>query len=109
MTRHEMTEVSNQQQERAAPHMPLTPRIECTAGDTYTSLNDYRASLTATGGGTGVVFEAPGRLMSKARKPIEGDGLTYKASWTIDDAGVDLRASVTGPVPASASLNSSFR
>lgn len=26
------------------------------------------------------------------------------ASWTIDDAGVDLRASVTGPVPASASL-----
>jgi hypothetical protein len=54
--------------------------------------------------GAGVVFEARGRLMSNAHKPIEGDGLTYKGCWTIDDAGVDLRASVTGPVPGSASL-----
>ena len=104
MTHYEMIEISNQQQERAAPHMPLTPRIECVAGDTYTSLNDYRASLSATRAGAGVVFEAHGRLMSNAHKPLEGNGLLYEAIWTIDKSGVELRARVRGQLPASASL-----
>jgi Alginate lyase len=104
MTHYEMIEISNQQQERAAPHMPLTPRIECTAGDTYTSLNDYKASLSATRTGVGVVFVVHGRLMSNAHKPMEGDGLLYEATWTIDESGVELRARVRGQLPASASL-----
>ena len=104
MTHYEMIEISNQQQERAAPHMPLTPRIECVASDTYTSLNDYRASLSATRAGAAVVFEARGRLMSNAHKPMEGDGLLYEATWTIDKSGVELRARVRGQLPASASL-----
>lgn len=104
MTRYEMIEISNQQQERAAPHMPLTPRIECTAGDTYTSLNDYRASLSATRSGPGVVFEAHGRLISNTHKPMEGDGLLYEVTWTIDESAVELRPRVTGQLPASASL-----
>ena len=104
MTHYEMIEISNQQQERARPHMPLTPRIECTAGDTYTSLNDYRATLSATSSGAGVVFEAHGRLMSNTHKPMEGDGLLYGVRWTIGKSGVDLAASVTGKLPASASL-----
>ena len=104
MTRYEMIEISNQQQERAGPHMPLTPRIECTAGDTYTSLNDYKATLSATRSGTGVVFEAHGRLMSNTHKPMEGDGLLYGVRWTIGESGVELAASVTGQLSASASL-----
>jgi hypothetical protein len=104
MTRYEMIEPSNQQQERAASHMPLTPRIECTAGDTYTSLNDYGASLSAAHLSAAVAFKAHGRLMSNAHMPMEGDGLLYEVSWTIDDATVELRARVTGKLPASASL-----
>jgi hypothetical protein len=106
MTRYEMTEISNQQQERAAPHMPLTPRIECTAGDTYTSLNDYGASLSATHLGAGVSFEARGRLMSNSRKPMEGEGqLLYEVRWMVDKAGVELRARAIGQMPASAVLH----
>lgn len=104
MTHYEMIEVSNQQQERAAPHMPLTPRIECTAGETYTSLNDYKASLTATHTSPEVVFQAHGRLMSNTHKPMEGDGLLYDVSWRIGESGVELRARVTGQLPAPASL-----
>ncbi|HWG20124.1 MAG TPA: hypothetical protein VG225_06305 [Terracidiphilus sp.] len=104
MTRYEMIEASNQQQELAAPHMPLTTRIECAAGDTYTSLNDYRASLSATRSGAGVKFEAHGRLMSNTHKPMEGAGLLYEVSWMIDESGVELRARVIGRLPASASL-----
>jgi hypothetical protein len=104
MTHYEMIEVSNQQQERAARHMPLTPRIECVAGDTYTSLNDYRESLSATRAGAGVVFAAHGRLMSNAHQPMEGDGLLYEATWTIGKSGVELRARVRGQLPTSASL-----
>ena len=33
--------------------MPLTPRIECTAGEQYTSLSDYNATLSATRSGAG--------------------------------------------------------
>jgi hypothetical protein len=104
MTHYEMIEISNQQQERAGPHMPLTPRVECTAGDIYTSLNDYRATLSATRSNAAVVFEAHGRLMSNTHKPMEGDGLLYGVRWTISESGVELAASVTGQLPASASL-----
>ena len=104
MTHYQMIEISNQQQERPGPHMPLTPRIECTAGDTYTSLNDYTARLSATRSCAGVVFEAHGRLMSNPHKPMEGDGLLYVVRWTIRESGVELAAGVTGKLPASASL-----
>ncbi len=104
MTEYLMVEIANQQQFREGPHMALTPRIECTAGDTYTSLNDYRATLSAKRSATGVVFEAHGRLMSNTHKPIEGDGLLYGVRWTIGESGVELAASATGQLPASASL-----
>ena len=104
MTHYQMIEISNQQQERVGPHMPLTPRIECAAGDIYTSLNDYKATLSATRSGAEVVFEARGRLMSNTHKAMEGDGLLYVVRWTIGESGVELAASVTGQPPASASL-----
>ncbi len=104
MTRYETIEIPNQQQERAAPHMPLTPRIECNAGDTYTSLNDYTASLSATRSGAEVVFEAHGRLMSNAHKAMEGEDPMYEVKWMMDESAVELRALVRGQLPASASL-----
>jgi hypothetical protein len=105
MTHYEMIEIANQQQERDAPHMPLTPRIECTAGDTYTSLNDYGASLSATRSGTGASFEARGRLTSNSHKPLEGEGpVLYEVRWILDIAGVELRARVIGQLPATAVL-----
>ncbi|AXC09725.1 hypothetical protein ACPOL_0344 [Acidisarcina polymorpha] len=104
MTQYELIEISNQQQERAAPHMPLTPRIECISGDTYTNLNDYKATLSATRSSLGAVFEAHGRLMSNAHKSMEGDGMRYDVRWTIAESSVELAASATGQLPASASL-----
>lgn len=104
MTHYEMIEISNQQQERVTPHMPLTPRIECTAGDTYSSLNDYGASVSATRSSEGVVFNAHGRLMSNTGRPREGNGLEYEMRWTIGELDVELRARVIGEPPESASL-----
>ncbi len=105
MTHYEMIEISNQQQELAKPHMALTPRVECVAGETYTSLNDYKAELKATRSGNNVLFEAQGRMMSNTHKPIEGDGLLYHVTWQIAENGVELRASVDGKLPESATLN----
>jgi len=104
MTHYEMIEISNQQQELPLPHMPLTPRIECEAGEVYTSLNDYKAVLTATRSAAGVVFEARGRLMNNMHKAMAGSGLLYHVVWSIGESAIELRASVEGQLPASASL-----
>ena len=48
MTKYAMIEMSNQQQYRDGAHMTLTPRIECAGKETYTSLDDLKAEVTAT-------------------------------------------------------------
>lgn len=106
MTHYEMIEISNQQQELPLPHMPLTPRIECEAGsDIFTSLNDYKAKLTATRTAQDIVFDARGRLMNNMHKPMAGDGLLYRVAWTLGDSAIELRASIEGQLPASATLH----
>ena len=52
MTEYQMIEISNQQAFRDAPHMTLTPRIECVdGGETYTSLSDLRGGVEGDGSG----------------------------------------------------------
>jgi hypothetical protein len=98
MTEYQMIEISNQQAYRDGPHMELTPRIECVSGETYTSLNDLKAVVTAaTETGGGIVFDARGRLMTAARKPLPGAG--YHLVYRLSEGGVELTASASGAVP----------
>lgn len=97
MTEYELIEISNQQQYRSGPHMPLTPRIEYTAaGKTYTNLNDYKAVLTAESHDGVILFDAKGELQTSARKPLAGGAAKYHVTHRIDDRGIELRASATG-------------
>jgi hypothetical protein len=97
MTEYQMIEISNQQMYRDGAHMELTPRIECVSGETYTSLSDLKAVLTAaTETGGEIVFDARGRLMTAARQPLSGAG--YHLVYRLGEGGVELTAS--GTVPA---------
>lgn len=96
MTEYELIEISNQQQYRSGPHMPLTPRLEYVdAGKTYTNLNDYKAVLTAESHEGAIVFDAQGELQTSARKPLPGSAAKYHVSQRIGDQKVELTASAT--------------
>ena len=104
MTHYEMIELSNQQQYRSEPHMPLTPRIEYTAGESYTNLNDYKAQLTASEPAGAVVFDARGRMLNNLHKPPAGGELLYHIAYSMSEGGVELKASANGEIPGSANL-----
>jgi hypothetical protein len=100
MTEYQMIEISNQQQYRDNFHMDLTPRIECTGGETYNSLNDLRAVLTANQQAGRIVFDARGRLLTASRKaPASGD-IEYHLTHTVSETAVELTASASGISPA---------
>ncbi len=104
MTHYEMIEISNQQQYRREPHMPLTARIEYTGdGGTYTNLDDFKAMLTAAQSGGQIVFDAKGRMLDNYHKPLRGAELLYHVTYTLDEDAVELTASVSGEVSASPS------
>ncbi len=100
MTKYAMIEISNQQQYRDGPHMTLTPRIECAGKETYTSLDDLKAMVTATQTGGEIVFDAQGRLLTTGHKPVPGDGVLYHLVYRLSDAGVELVVSANGVGPA---------
>jgi len=100
MTEYQMIEISNQQAYRDNFHIGLTPRIECTARDTYNSLNDLKAVLKADRQAGRIVFEARGQLLTASRKaPASGD-IEYHLTHTISETAVQLTASFSGSSPA---------
>ncbi|MGB6742793.1 MAG: hypothetical protein WBE38_03975 [Terracidiphilus sp.] len=100
MTQYQMIEISNQQAYRDGPHMELTPRIECGAAETYASVNDLKAALTAEQRDGSVVFEAHGRLLTASRQaPPKGD-IAYHFTYTLNESRVEIAASTTGDAPA---------
>jgi hypothetical protein len=99
MTEYKMIEISNQQAFRDAPHMALTPRVECVSGKTYTSLSDLKAELTATNTSGKVVFEARGNLLTASHQPVPGGGASYRIGYSLDESGVEITASAVSTAP----------
>lgn len=105
MTQYRMIEISNQQQYRDGPTMPLIPRIEYSDGnETYTSFNDYKAVVKATQTSGEIVFTAQGQLQTAARKPMKEGDLTYRLIYRLSESAVELAATANGQVPGSAPL-----
>jgi hypothetical protein len=100
MTKYAMIEISNQQQYRDGPHMTLTPRIECAGKETYTSLDDLKAEVTATEAPGEIVFDAKGRLLTTGHKPVPGEEVLYHLTYKLNETGVELMASASGVGPA---------
>lgn len=105
MTHYEMIEISNQQQYRREPHMPLTARIEYTAGNTsYTSTEDFAAVVTAKHQNGQVTFEARGKMLdSYHRSPKRGE-LNYHLTYTLTDRSVEMAARASGDISGPANL-----
>jgi hypothetical protein len=95
MTEYAMIEISNQQAFTDAPHMTLTPRIECRAGQAYTSLSDFEAVATKSESPQEIVCEARGRLLSSAHKPLPGGEVHYRLVYRFTDAAVEIVASAS--------------
>ncbi|MDE3150213.1 MAG: hypothetical protein KGL37_12155, partial [Acidobacteriota bacterium] len=100
MTKYAMIEISNQQEFCDAPHMTLTPRVECAGKETYTSLDDLKAALTANRAAGEIVFDAQGRMLTTGHKPIPGGEVRYHLIYRLSEGGVELTASVSGAGPA---------
>jgi hypothetical protein len=100
MTKYAMVEISNQQAYRGGSHMTLTPRIECAAKETYTSLDDLKATVQSAANAEAIAFDVNGRMLTTGYKsPAKGE-LFYHLNYTIRERGVELTASVRGTAPA---------
>ena len=86
----------------------MTPRIECTVGETskvtYTSLSDLAAVLTASEAGGQVGFDARGRLLTAAHKPVAGGEVRYRLKYTLSAGGVGIVARVDAANGAAGSM-----
>jgi hypothetical protein len=96
MTEYAMIEISNQQSFTDAPHMTLTPRIECRSGRVYTSLNDLQAVVTKNTSPDEIVFEARGRLLSSAHMPLPEGDVHYQLIYRFTSAAAEIVATATG-------------
>jgi hypothetical protein len=95
MTAYQQIEISNQQVHGAYPHMELTPRIECVfEGNTYLSVTDFEATLSANAGSDEITFEARGRLLTATRQPLQDS--QYYCRYRLSPAKFEIvaRASV---------------
>jgi hypothetical protein len=102
MTQYQTIEISNQQVHHDYPHMELTPRIECAAGDRmYTSVCDFGAALTANATPERITFDARGRLLTAAHQPVPGGEVHYHLAYRLTGATVEITASAdaAGPAP----------
>jgi hypothetical protein len=93
MTQYQMIEISNQQAFREGPHMPLTPRIEIAGDQTFTSLSDLSASLTATNSDGEVTFDAQGHMLTASHQPPAGGDVHYQLRYRITANAVEITAS----------------
>jgi hypothetical protein len=101
MTQYQTIEISNQQVHHDYPHMELTPRIECVAGDrVYTSVSDFEAALTATAALEQITFDARGRLLTAAHQPVPSGDVHYHLTYRLTGATVEIVASADVPGPA---------
>ena len=75
--------------------MALTPRIEYAGAQTYTSLNDFAARVTAEQRTGEIVFDAQGRLLTAARQPVAGGDIGYHLEYRLSDAAVELVATIS--------------
>lgn len=100
MTKYAMVEISNQQQYRDGAHMTLTPRIECTAKETYTSLDDLKAEVTVAQQDGEVLWDARGRMQTTAHKGMPEEEVLYRLKYRLSSEGVELVASVSAGGPA---------
>jgi hypothetical protein len=100
MTKYAMIEISNQQAYRDGPHMTLTPRIECMGKETYTSLDDLKATVTAEHKPDEIAFDVKGRMLTTGHQPSSGGDMLYHFAYTLRETGVELMANVSGPAPA---------
>ncbi|WP_260705608.1 hypothetical protein [Edaphobacter flagellatus] len=93
MTQYQLIELSNQQVFSDAPHMTLTPRIECAGEQVFTSLSDNEASLTRTTTTDTIAFEARGRLLTASHQPMP-NGARYRLVYHFTAAGVEIAATI---------------
>jgi hypothetical protein len=100
MTQYQMIEISNQQAYRDSSHIELTPRIECAAGETFTSVNDLKATLTAGRRDGSIVFEAHGRLLTASRQAPKSGDIAYHFTYTLNESHIEIAAAATGDAPA---------
>ena len=94
MTEYQMIEISNQQAFLDKPHMPLTPRIESAAKQTYTSLSDFEAILTTTATTPNLItFDARGRLLTASHQPMPDGDAHYHLTYRLTESTVEIIAS----------------
>jgi hypothetical protein len=109
MTEYQMIEISNQQAHRDYPHMTLTSRIECvTADQTYTSLSDFEATVTANAVPEQITFDARGRLLTAAHKSLPNVDVHYHLVYRLAPEKIEITAGNDAEGLASALLRLSF-
>ena len=97
MTRYQRIEISNQQEHGDYPTMPLSPRIEGVAGgQTYTSLSDFEAVLTANATAEQIDFDARGRLLTSGHQPVTGGDVQYHLAYRLTPSAVEIVAGTSG-------------
>ena len=92
LTKYKVVEVGNQQVPVGPAHQVLTPRVEAMDDEDVTSLNDFAAAVTASGGEAAVRFHAEGALQGVDHAAPGG---RYALGYDIGHT-VDLTAQVTG-------------
>jgi hypothetical protein len=101
MTEYQLIEISNQQVHLDKPHMPLTPRIESAGKQTYTSLSDFEATITAliahVGASQEIVFVSKGRLLTASHQPLPSGEARYNLTYNLLKSTVEIIASVDAP------------
>ena len=100
MTKYQMIEISNQQAFRDSTHMPLTSRIEYSPNQTYTSLSDFKAVLTAAESSSQIDFEASGRLLTANHQPVPTGDIRYRLAYRLTESSIRIIAEASG-VPTS--------
>jgi hypothetical protein len=102
MTEYHPLEISNQQVHGDYSHMTLTPRIECAADRTYTSLSDFEAVVKpVTVTPEEIALDARGRLLTSSRQPIAGGDVGYRFVYSVTKTKMEIAAGIdkAGPAP----------
>ncbi len=83
LTKYKVVEMANQQVPKDDHHQVLSPRIEAADDKGLTSLNDFAATIKATGDASSVAFAVDGQLQTIGH---QASGGTYKLGYTLGDA-----------------------
>jgi hypothetical protein len=93
MTEYQMIEISNQQAFLDKPHMPLTPRIELTDKQTYTSLSDFEAATTVLReNAQRISFDTRGRLLTASHQPLPTNDAHYRLKYNLTQSTIEVLA-----------------